>query len=223
MSAQLNLNMHQAYGFAYDQTAVGWCVPQSPGGSGGGVESTLNAGRRASFDPKRFNKCLQDFFRIVPAKGSPIFLRKNGGLFSGFTNGDPDHTYAVTTSINRNSAALAQDLNRANNTPHKWAAQSGLTLADDFMGRSGLNYVASDVVADSNFVDIGVFGLYVHELGNALGVETGMDTPFGAYAEANAAKYGVTDDPDVGVAFEGCVFGGIVGLRTGRVGSHREF
>lgn len=29
MSAQLNLNTHQAYGFAYDQTAVGWLVPQN--------------------------------------------------------------------------------------------------------------------------------------------------------------------------------------------------
>ena len=30
MSAQLNLNTHQAYGFAYDKIVVGWLVPQNP-------------------------------------------------------------------------------------------------------------------------------------------------------------------------------------------------
>lgn len=30
MSAQLNLNTHQAYGYFYDQRAAGWCVPQNP-------------------------------------------------------------------------------------------------------------------------------------------------------------------------------------------------
>jgi YD repeat-containing protein len=202
-------------------------LPQNPLGAGGGTGITLNIGRRAHFDPKRFNKCLQDFFGIVAANDSPFFDRKYGGVFNGFANGDTEHSYAVTTSINRNSSALAQDLNRANNTPHHWSAQSGLTLGDDFiMGgsvvRSGLNYVASDVVADSKYGDIGVFGLYIHELGNALGVETGIDNPFGAYAEENA-KHGIKDDPDVGAAFEQCVFGGIVGLSSGRVGTSREF
>lgn len=29
MSAQLSVNTHQAYGFAYDQIVVGWLVPQN--------------------------------------------------------------------------------------------------------------------------------------------------------------------------------------------------
>lgn len=204
---------------------------QDPGGAGGGAGPTLNTGPRASFDPKRFNKCLQSYFGIVldhdDGIRNPFFDRRYGGSFKGFATGDPGHTYSVITKIDRNSATLAQQLNRANGTPNYWATQSGLTLGTDFMDsngnavRYGVNFVASDVAADPKNLDIGLFGLYIHEVGNALGAETGMDDPFGAYAAHNA-KFGVSD-PDVGAAFEICVFGGLVGLRTGRIGSHREF
>ncbi|MEK6280524.1 MAG: hypothetical protein AABN95_09255 [Acidobacteriota bacterium] len=60
-----------------------------------------------------------------------------------------------------------------------------------------------------------------HELGNALGAALGLPDPFGGYAAQNSAR-GI-GDPDVGAAFENCVFGGLVGLRSGRVGSRREF
>lgn len=152
---------------------------------------------------------------------NPFFDRRYGGSFKGFANGDPGHTYTVVTNINKNSVTLAQDLNRANGTPNYWATQSGLTLGDDFKGGFGVTYIASDVAADPKNLDIGLLGIYVHELGNGLGAETGMDDPFGGYASENA-KFGISD-PDVGAAFERCVFGGLVGLRTGRVGSHREF
>jgi len=96
-----------------------------------------------------------------------------------------------------------------------------LTLGSDFKGRFGVNYVASDVAADPKNLAIGLLGLFAHELGNGLGAETGMADPFAAYAAENA-KFGISD-PDVGAAFERCAFGGLVGLRSGRVGSHREF
>jgi YD repeat-containing protein len=204
--------------------------PQNSG-AGGGAGPMLNTGPRASFDPKKFDKCLQSYFGIVPDHQNgirnPFFDRRYGGSFTGFANGDPGHTYSVITKIDRSSVTLARQLNTANNTPNYWFTQSGLTLGTDFSDangnavRYGVNFVASDVAADPKNLDIGLFGIYVHETGNALGAETGMDDPFGAYAAENA-KHGVSD-PDVGAAFERCVFGGLVGLRTGRIGSHREF
>lgn len=76
-----------------------------------------------------------------------------------------------------------------------------MTLGDDFVDsngnavRYGANFVASDVAANPNNLDIGLSD-YVHEVGNALGAETGMDDPFGAYAAENL-KYGIKD-ADVG-------------------------
>jgi len=64
-------------------------------------------------------------------------------------------------------------------------------------------------------------GLFVHEVGNSLGDIVGLPDPYGGYAAQNSAR-GIAD-PDVGAAFETCVFGGLVGLRSGRVGSRREF
>jgi hypothetical protein len=202
--------------------------PQNSGGAGGGAGPTLNTGPLARFDSKRFNKCLQDYFGIVPDKDgsirNPFFDRRYGGSFKGVANGVPGHIYTVITKIDRNSTTLAQDLNRANaqnGVASHWRTQSGVTLENDFKEWFGVNFIASDVAADPGNLDIGLLGLYVHELGNGLGVETGMDDPFGGYAAENA-KFSISD-PDVGAAFERCVFGGIVGLRTGRVGSNREF
>jgi len=80
-----------------------------------------------------------------------------------------------------------------------------------------VNFIASDVAADPSNLDIGLLGLYVHELGNGLGVEIGMADRWEGYRAENA-KVGISD-PDVGAAFERCVFGGLVGLQRGRVGS----
>src|SRR5213075_9149 len=108
-------------------------------------------------------------------------------------------SYWVATDVSRkNSYTLAQDLNRANNLQigKRWATQSGLTIWDDIKERTGVNFIASDVASDpSKYVDIGVFGDYIHELGNALGAETGMDDPFGDYAAENAKSS--INDPDV--------------------------
>lgn len=83
------------------------------------------------------------------------------------------------------------------------------------------NFVASDVASNALNKDIGVLALFIHELGNSIGDQYGLADPYTGYAKKNA-KHGIAD-PDVGAAFETCAFGGLVGLRTGRVGSHREF
>jgi hypothetical protein len=95
--------------------------------------------------------------------------------------------------------------------------QSGATFASNPRN----NFIASDVASNPRNTSIGLFGLYTHELGNALGAAVGLPDPFGGYAAQNSAR-GISD-PDVGAAFESCVFGGLVGLRSGRVGSRREF
>jgi hypothetical protein len=83
------------------------------------------------------------------------------------------------------------------------------------------NYVARDVASDIRNTDIGVFGVFIHETANAIGDLYGLADPYSGYGKQNARR-GIVD-PDVGAAFETCVFGGLVGLQSGRVGSSREF
>ncbi|MEW5978803.1 MAG: hypothetical protein AB1898_23645 [Acidobacteriota bacterium] len=64
-------------------------------------------------------------------------------------------------------------------------------------------------------------GILVHEIGNSLGWQTYMNDPYNAY-EVRNKENGIAD-PDVGAAFENCVFGGIVDVRTGLVGTERNF
>jgi hypothetical protein len=72
------------------------------------------------------------------------------------------------------------------------------------------NFVASDVASNSLNKDIGVFGVFIHEVANSIEDQYGLADPYGGYAKQNA-KHGI-GDPDVGAAFETCVFGGLVGF-----------
>jgi hypothetical protein len=88
----------------YGGAVYAYSTPQNSGGGGGAGGPVLNTGPRAQFSSKRFNKCLQGFFGVVPqTNGSvinPFFNRKYGGSFTGFSNGDTSHTYTVVTNIN---------------------------------------------------------------------------------------------------------------------------
>ena len=83
----------------------------------------------------------------------------------------------------------------------------------------------SDVIKNSDFSEVAKFALFVHELGNALAGQRYLNgtskTKMGDYGKQNR-KLGISD-PDAGAALEACVYGGIVGLRTGRIGTSREF
>lgn len=97
------------------------------------------------------------------------------------------------------------------------AHQSGLTL-----GRYPTNnFIASDVAGNRKlYTDVGVLAVFIHELGNSIAIQLmpGQETAFKGYG-----LNGINDnDRDYGTNLEACVFGGIVGLRTGRVGSNRE-
>jgi hypothetical protein len=106
--------------------------------------------------------------------------------------------------------------------------ESGLTLV-----RSPLNNdVASDVVTNSNFSAIALEALYAHEVGNAIAFEKYKDDYTRATGEErdkmgnplmSSSPPTAQGDRDPGVAFERCLYGGIVGLRSGRIGNSREF
>ena len=107
---------------------------------------------------------------------------------------------------------LAGIVNRAR-PGENWTAQSGATID----GSPSANWVASDVASNrQRYTDIGVFALYVHELGNLIASQLGIADRW------NRNPNDPTDDPDIGQALENCVFGGRVGLRSGRVGNNRE-
>src|SRR6266705_539267 len=86
--------------------------------------------------------------------------------------------------------------------------QAGLTLRTNPMQ----NFIANDVASSSSNTDTGLFALFIHELGNALGLQVGLSDPLSGFRAQNG-KRGI-DDPDVGAAFENCVFCGLVGLRS---------
>ena len=66
----------------------------------------------------------------------------------------------------------------------------------------------------------GLTALYIHEMGNMNGNRLQMNKWDDGYTSENAQDG--TGDADVGQTLEDCVFGGRVGLRSGRIGPHRE-
>jgi hypothetical protein len=164
--------------------------------------------------------CLKKFFPALTTfddgrTKSLSFDRSFGGSFVGAKG---NKLITVRTETNTYTSAYigqlfaAPGMNVGDGRP-----QSGGT----FSYNPKRNFVASDVASNPLNKDIGVFGLFVHEVANSIGDQYDLADPYGGYGKQNA-KHGIAD-PDVGAAFETCVFGGLVGLRTGRVGSHREF
>lgn len=68
--------------------------------------------------------------------------------------------------------------------------------------------------------DVGFRALYIHESGNMIANLLGILGWAKGHGDENSA-FGV-NDPDIGQTLENCVFGGRVGLRTGRLGPERE-
>ena len=83
---------------------------------------------------------------------------------------------------------------------------------------SSTNYIAIEVVRgslDGNYTNVGIDALFIHEMGNLIANQLGIGVDSG--------KQDPTKDTDYGQQLENCVFGGRVGLRTGRLGNEREF
>ncbi len=140
------------------------------------------------------------------------FDRSVGGSFFGLKGGQQIISRTETNAYD--SIALGQMLKTIG------VGDGGPNSGATFNYYPQRNYIARNVASDPGYTDIGVFGVFTHELANSVGEQYALTDPFSGYAKQNA-KYGIVD-PDVGAAFETCVFGGLVGLQTGRVGSARE-
>lgn len=146
----------------------------------------------------------------------------------------------LTTTVDRDSTTLGKELFQ-NGKVGDGSPNSGAT----FVGSGERNYIASDVYQNTQrtilgkttsgiYTEIGLFALRIHETGNAISdlrnrlaqgtknSEYGIRDkliPINGYGAENK-RFGI-NDPDAGAALERCVFGGIVNLRTGRVGTSR--
>lgn len=204
------------------------------GGGGGGKRGRDNKGAKAVYSEERLVSCLKTLFGAT-IRGYPLravsprnisFDRNMGGSFMVEVAGE---LIEGTTSVSRDSkelGKLAKDVGSFGDG----SPESGLTLGTN----PSENFVASDVAGNNKISDIAVFALFIHELGNSIAGQRYKNSlkrnskehgknlkQIGEYQEY-AKKYGTGKHTDAGVALEGCVFGGIVGLRSGRVGNSRE-
>lgn len=196
---------------------------------------SLDRGQKPLFDRDRFVSCLTKLFNASlndgPRDRNPFGWNSGtGGYFRGSVSGLP---LTITTAIDRDSAALGKQLKSENegDPTVTGGPETGLTSGYGLSG-SIRNWVASDTVAKYKGVanDQLLIALWVHEVGNGLALaryinskgtkssDYGKDIkPIRGYAkETKGLK-----DPDGGAALENCVYGGIVTLSTGRVGTRR--
>jgi hypothetical protein len=201
-----------------------------PGGGGGKGGDKLNTERMANkFDIKTLAKCINDVFGGQVNGLVLAWDRNKGGNFSFnlIAHNGPSTSFSVgplssRTLINRSSEELA-DISSTKANP--LTNQSGYTAADNPRD----NWIASDVANNSKYKDNAVYALFIHETGNQIaniiqglhGIEDRNKDWWRNYGNENANFYGV-NDPDIGQKLENCVFGGRVGLQTGRLGPNRE-
>ncbi|MDX2044729.1 MAG: hypothetical protein SF097_26195, partial [Acidobacteriota bacterium] len=186
---------------------------KSSGGGGSGAGSTVsdfNQGPVAKFDEEKFKKCLMDsyFIDLVSWK-----FDRNGGQFKG-KKGTQTHEVNINTT-SRSAKELGEQLKALGVGDGR--PNSGAFFKSD----QKTGYVASDVVRDNGYKYVGVLGVAIHELGNLLAMQTTVANPYSGYKTKTARGENISD-PDAGAAFETCVFGGLVGLQSGRVGNKRE-
>ena len=201
--------------------------PQTAGGGGGGGDKNgLNTGNKAVFSLDQLKKCLSVLGEITIKEFS--FNRASEGSFSADLKVDNKNSVLnsvlpliqLQTSTNvrsRDSRDLAVFYNNTLEPgQQRYSNQSGFTLYE----RPKTNWIATDVGSNTKlYTNIGVLGLFIHELGNSIGVQL-----WGKSAINSFGLNGLNNnDKDFGTNLENCVFGGIVGLRSGKVGSNREF
>lgn len=104
-----------------------------------------------------------------------LSFTRSGGSFVGFRGTQPITITTDTTS--RTPSQLGRQLQAVGGNP-TGVDQSGATFASS--PRS--NFIARDVASNPRHTSTGLFGLYVHELGNKLGATVGLSDPFGGYA-----------------------------------------
>ncbi len=205
------------------------------GGGGGGRNQN---GPKARFDKKKLDKCLKELFNAVLTSES-----LEEGL-PGLTDDSIWHGVTIAgvaamlqTTLEKDSVTIGKEM--LDRGVGDGSPNAGVTY-----DRTPFhNYIASDVYRNlspvfrggtTGYTGIGFKALKIHELGNALAgarrqLAQGRNNPeygirdtlknIGGYGEENK-KYRISD-PDAGAALEICVFGGLVNLRSGRVGTTR--
>ncbi|MGE3466579.1 MAG: hypothetical protein AB7J13_06565 [Pyrinomonadaceae bacterium] len=189
-----------------------WDIQSRPLEANVGTPLKDNTGPVAKFISRRFKECLAKFgakaARIVQ---DGIALDYRGFQFIGTLDGK---SINVFTRFDKDSVELGLDLKHSRGARDS-TPQSGLTLGN----YPSNNNIASDVWNNPNYIGIGKFALFIHELGNAL---AGLRF-FNKTDRRTIGDYSWGGHDDAGAVFEACVFGGIVGLRSGRIGTSREF
>jgi hypothetical protein len=121
---------------------------------------------------------------------------------------------SATTRFNIDSSTLALMHMSENPGDDRVTSQSGYTSSKNKKD----NWIASDVVSGVSkgiYTQVGLEALFFHELGNMVANLLGQGIKSGNSNDP-------TGDRDKGQEFENCLYGGRVGLRTGRLGNSRE-
>jgi hypothetical protein len=176
----------------------------------------LNKGKKASISLSKVNKCLTDMFNGL-ISNIDIEEGKDGhkATITATLPTDKPAVFTFTTKFDRTGEDLATLYNNENGGV-RFLTQSGYTTKR----RKDFNWIAKEVL-ESKYTLIGFQALYLHELGNMIANVFNMPNWEDSYGAENT-KYG-TDDPDIGQKLENCIFGGRVGLQSGRIGPSREF
>ena len=193
-------------------------------GGGGGDDVPRNRGNLASFSQEKLDSCMNTIFAGVVTNGSFEIDANAGKATATYTaigpgpDGLPELVNnSFNTFFNRSETDLARSYNATRSPGSKrYEAQSGFTSGENL----SINWIASDVLKIPNLSITGLTALYIHEMGNMIGNRLQMNEWDDGYTSENAQDG--TGDADVGQTLEDCVFGGRVGLRSGRIGPNRE-
>ncbi len=191
-------------------------------GGGGGTSGSDNRGPKATLSTREsVTNCLKQVFNIeILGKNSYYdwFVSTNGvyGSFTiealGSSTNFTVRSMSGKTDWTRTAHQLGKDYTLENRND-VYRTQAGFTSA----ATTSTNYIALEVVRglnDRTYTKVGVDALFIHEMGNLIGNLLGIGVKSGTSDP--------TGDPDYGQKLENCVFGGRVGLRTGRLGISRE-
>ncbi|MGH9942902.1 MAG: hypothetical protein ACRD9R_11165 [Pyrinomonadaceae bacterium] len=173
MSAQLNVNTHQAYGFAYDKIVVGWAVPPQT---------------TPYVDTAILNECIQELFG-VELRSFTESRRGSNGSFTGtgpsnYNNkngaGNND-TFTITTDVHRYS------LNDLRDVENRFRAAAGRPLLgpnDQINGTTNRLAPLTNFTANDLKGSFAILRNQIHELGHSLDAITGIGYDFQKNGEA---------------------------------------
>ncbi|MCW5961699.1 MAG: RHS repeat protein [Pyrinomonadaceae bacterium] len=192
-------------------------------------QGRLNQGPEAQSDEATINialdNCIESLFGgLIMNNWLYSYNRNSKNGYIKFTptlpggNGIPGiGEISATTWFTQTGAAIAALQNAESGTT--FVAQSGYTSPRS----TDVNWIAKEVAENSaKYKDVGFRALFIHEMGNMIANIIRRNGWSNDHGVDNSKFFGV-NDPDIGQKLENCVFGGRVGLQSGRLGLSREF